>query len=215
LRRKWVLEDCELSRIKKGGALAGIAVAVVGGYEGLRLVAYRDVVGTPTACFGETRGIRMGQKFTKAECDAMLLKGLDEFGDGIEKCVPSLRSVPEKRYVAHLSLAYNIGVGGYCKSSIARLQKAGDDLAACDRFLLYNKAGGRELAGLTKRRQNERAMCRLAGPGTPPPDPVPPPAPDPGENPGVPADWSFLPWLLGMLVLVGGLFFFIRRKKKG
>jgi lysozyme len=204
-----------MSRIKKGGALAATAVAAVGAYEGLRLAAYRDPVGVPTVCYGETRGIRMGQKFTKAECDQMLLKALDEFGDGIEKCVPNLKSVPEKRYVAHLSLAYNIGVGGYCKSSIARLQKAGDDLAACDRFLLYNKAGGRELAGLTKRRKDERAMCRLAGPTTPLPDPAPLPGPDPGENPGVPADWSFLPWLLGVLAIAGGVFFWLRRKKRG
>jgi lysozyme len=204
-----------MSRIKKGGALAATAVAAVGAYEGLRLAAYRDPVGVPTVCYGETRGIRMGQKFTKAECDQMLLKALDEFGDGIEKCVPNLKSVPEKRYVAHLSLAYNIGVGGYCKSSIARLQKAGDDLAACDRFLLYNKAGGRELAGLTKRRKDERVMCRLAGPTTPLPDPAPPPVPDPGENPGVPADWSFLPWLLGVLAIAGGVFFWLRRKKRG
>jgi lysozyme len=204
-----------MSRIKKGGALAATAVAAVGAYEGLRLAAYRDPVGVPTVCYGETRGIRMGQKFTKAECDQMLLKALDEFGNGIEKCVPNLKSVPEKRYVAHLSLAYNIGVGGYCKSSIARLQKAGDDLAACDRFLLYNKAGGRELAGLTKRRKDERAMCRLAGPTTPLPDPAPLPGPDPGENPGVPADWSFLPWLLGVLAIAGGVFFWLRRKKRG
>jgi lysozyme len=213
-----------MSRIKKGGALAATAVAAVGAYEGLRLAAYRDPVGVPTICYGETRGIRMGQKFTRAECDQMFLKALDEFGNGIEKCVPSLITAPDRRYVAHLSLAYNIGVSGYCKSSIARLQKAGNDLAACDAFLLYNRAGGRELAGLTKRRKDERAMCRLGGPATPDlPDPTPipessppppPPVPDPGENPGVPADWSFLPWLLGVLALVGAGIFFWRRRRK-
>jgi lysozyme len=213
-----------MSRIKKGGALAATAVAVVGAYEGLRLVAYRDPVGIPTVCYGETRGVRMGQKFTKAECDAMLLKGLDEFGNGIEKCVPNLITAPDRRYVAHLSLAYNIGVSGYCKSSIARLQKAGNDLAACDAFLLYNKAGGRELAGLTKRRKDERAMCRLGGPVTPdlpdptpipePPTPPPPPVPDPGENTSVPGNWTFLPFLLAILAAIGAGIFFWRRRKK-
>ena len=149
-----------MSRLKKGAAVGALAVAVVGGFEGLRLTAYRDVVGVPTICFGETRGIRMGMKLTKAECDAMLLKGLDEFADGVEKCVPSAKTMPEKRYVAHVSLAYNIGVGGYCKSSIARLQNAGHERAACDFFLRYNRAGGIVFPGLTKRRQAERAMCR-------------------------------------------------------
>lgn len=149
-----------MSRLKKGGAIAALAVTVVGGFEGLRLVAYRDVVGVATACFGETRGIRMGMKFTKPECDAMLLRGLDEFADGVEKCVPSARSMPESRYVAHLSLAYNIGTGAYCKSSIARLENAGQTRAACDAFLKFNRAGGVVFPGLTKRREKERDLCR-------------------------------------------------------
>jgi lysozyme len=147
------------SRLKKGGALAALAVAVVGGFEGLRLNAYRDVVRVPTVCYGETRGIRMGMKFTKPECDAMLLVGLDQFGAGIESCVPGLKNVPEPRYVAHLSLAYNIGIGGYCKSSIARLENAGHTRAACDYFMKYNRAGGVVFPGLTRRRAAEREMC--------------------------------------------------------
>lgn len=148
-----------MSRLKKGGTIAALCVVVVGGFEGLRLNAYKDVVGVPTACFGETRGIRMGMKFTKPECDAMLLKGLDEFADGVEKCTFTARNMPEKRYVAHVSLAYNIGVGGYCKSSVSRLENAGQSRAACDFFLKYNRAGGIVFPGLTRRRQAERAMC--------------------------------------------------------
>lgn len=148
-----------MSRLKKGSAAAALAIAVVGGFEGLRLNAYRDVVGVPTVCYGETRGIRMGMKFTKPECDEMLLKGLDEFAEGVEKCVPSAKTMPEKRYIAHVSLAYNIGVGGYCKSSIARLQNAGQTRAACDFFMKYNRAGGIVFPGLTRRREAERKMC--------------------------------------------------------
>lgn len=148
-----------MSRVRKGGTLAALCVVVVGGFEGIRLNAYRDVVGVPTACFGETRGIRMGMKFTKTECDAMLLKGLDEFAEGVEKCTISAKYMPEKRYVAHLSLAYNIGVGGYCKSSVSRLENAGQTRASCDFFLKYNRAGGVVFPGLTRRRQAERLMC--------------------------------------------------------
>lgn len=153
-----------MSRVKKSmgiaGGVAALGCVLVGGFEGLKLVVYRDIVGVPTACYGETRGIRIGQKFSKPECDAMLMKGLDQFGDGIERCVPSLKTAPAQRYVAHLSLAYNVGVSAYCKSSVARLQNAGHDLAACDGFLKWNRAGGMEVRGLTRRRAQERDWCR-------------------------------------------------------
>ena len=156
-----------MSRLKQGGALvamiggvAAVAVPFITGEEGLRTKAYRDVIGVPTVCVGETKGVRMGMTFTKAQCEAMLLNRLDEFGDGIEKCVPSLKQVSPKRYAAHLSLAYNIGTGGYCRSSIARLQNGGKPVEACDAFLKFNRAGGRVVAGLTRRRKAERELCR-------------------------------------------------------
>lgn len=156
-----------MSRIKKAGALGALsgvallAVGAIGGSEGLRLKSYIPIPGdVPTVCYGETKGIRMGMSFTKPQCDAMLLARLDEFGSAIERCVPSLQLASEKRYVAHLSLAYNVGQGAYCKSTVARLQNAGRDLEACDAFAMWNKAGGRVVSGLTRRRSEERAMCR-------------------------------------------------------
>jgi lysozyme len=194
-----------MSRIKKGGALAALGVAVVGGFEGLRLTAYSDAVGVPTICYGETRGIRLGMKRTKPECDAMLIKGLDEFADGVERCVPSARVMPEPRYIAHLSLAYNIGVGGYCKSSIARLENAGHTVAACDSFLKYNRAGGVVFPGLTRRREKERALCLRDAPIVQPPTQPVPSAPS-----GSPAPFI----IILFAAIAGGVFFFIRRKKK-
>jgi lysozyme len=141
---------------------AALAITLIGGYEGYREYSYRDVIGVWTACYGETRGIRAGMKFTKPECDKMFITSLNEFGDGIERCVPSLKdelATPPTRYVAHLSLAYNIGIGAYCKSSIARLQNAGDVRGSCNAFPLYNKAGGSVIKGLVKRRASEQDFC--------------------------------------------------------
>lgn len=142
-----------------GGAVVAVALAVVGAHEGLRTTAYRDVVGVPTVCYGETRGVRMGQRYTKPECDAMLLKGLTEFADGVEKCAPGLRDAPADRYVAHLSFAYNVGTGAYCSSTVVREFNAGHVRASCDALLKWNKAGGRPVAGLTRRRHEERDLC--------------------------------------------------------
>lgn len=162
------LESKRRSRVQTGGvALAMLATTYVGGKEGLKLYAYQDVIGVWTACYGETRGIRKGMTFTKPECDQMLLTRLDEFGQGIEACVPVLADeskVGPKRYVAHLSLAYNIGLNNYCnKSSVARLTKAGFFLEGCDAFLKWNRAGGVPIRGLTDRRKQERAFCRENG----------------------------------------------------
>jgi lysozyme len=142
--------------------LAALACAFIGQKEGLKLFAYRDVIGVWTACYGETKGIRAGMVFTKAECDQKFIARLDEFGDGIEKCVPSLKDekrTPDTRYLAHLSLAYNIGLGNYCSSSVARLTRAGKDLEACQMFLKWNKAGGVVWRGLTDRRRQETDYC--------------------------------------------------------
>jgi lysozyme len=58
-----------------------------------------------------------------------------------------------------VSLAYNIGTGAYCRSSVDRQFDAGNWRAGCDAMLKWNKAGGREIRGLTQRRQRERAIC--------------------------------------------------------
>jgi lysozyme len=141
-------------------ALGMLAILVVGGHEGLRLVSYRDVVGIWTACYGETKDIRPGMKFTKERCDSMFLNdGLMRHERGMRACLNDPDGLPEKTYVAFLSLTYNIGVGGFCKSSVARAANNLDLISACNALLKWNKAGGRVVKGLVTRRQKERKLC--------------------------------------------------------
>lgn len=145
----------------KGARWAIIAVALVGGFEGLRTTAYRDVVGVPTICYGETKNVQMGDRFTKTECDQMLADRLQEFNDGVNKCLKV--DVPDKVRAAFVSLAYNIGVAGFCSSTTLRRANAGDLVAACMAMTRWNKAtvNGklREVHGLTVRRGAERDLC--------------------------------------------------------
>ena len=145
------------SRLAAGGAVAVLACAFVGAWEGLRTESYRDIVGVPTICYGETRGVHPGDHKTKAECDAMLLARLNEFAGHVEACVK--RPMPDRVEVAFVSLAYNIGEGAFCGSSVARLYNKGEGRAACDAMMRFNRAGGRVLAGLTNRRKEERKLC--------------------------------------------------------
>lgn len=147
------------SRLKKSGTVMAAAVALVGAWEGVRTLAYRDIVGVPTVCFGETRGVKMGDRYTMEECRTMLGDALVEFETGMRKCLSNPDAIPDKPYVAFLSLSYNIGTGAFCKSTVARKANAGDIRGACNAIPAWNKAGGKVVKGLVNRRAEEREIC--------------------------------------------------------
>lgn len=161
------LRDCS-GRVRKGAAGAGIsavviacAVAFIGPREGLETKAYLDPGGVPTICYGETLGVKLGDEATVEECNAMFGPRVREYAEGVQRCimVPML----DMTFVAFTSLAYNIGVGGFCRSSAAKLFNAGRWREACDAMLRFTRdRKGRELPGLVKRRKAERELC-LAG----------------------------------------------------
>lgn len=131
------------------------------------LDAYLDVAGIPTACDGIAY-VERGASYTEAQCTAMLERALVKHAEGVMRCTPAFRNHPDIERIgptvaATVSLAYNIGVGGYCGSSAAKAFNGGDWEYACDRFLPWNKArvNGRLVAvkGLTNRRERERDLC--------------------------------------------------------
>ncbi len=143
---------------KRKVTIAAICVACIAPAEGLRRVAYSDPVGIPTICFGETRGVKLGERATTEQCKAMLeTRVVQDFIPGVEKCVKV--PMPAEREAAFVSFAYNVGVEKFCKSSVARKYNSGDTAGACDALLLYTKARGITLPGLVKRRENERQLC--------------------------------------------------------
>ncbi|TGV26325.1 lysozyme [Mesorhizobium sp. M4B.F.Ca.ET.143.01.1.1] len=141
-------------------ALGTLAVNTVGGYEGLRLVAYQDVIGVWTACRGETAGIKKGMRFTREQCDVMFIDSLTRHEAGMRACLKDPDGIPAEIYVAELSLTYNIGVGGFCKSSMPAKLNAKNYVAACNTFGSFVKAGGKVIKGLVTRRLQEAALCR-------------------------------------------------------
>lgn len=148
-----------MSRLKKTAALMAVAVGVIGGHEGLRTKAYLDVVKVPTICFGETRGVKMGDVKTVAECKEMLGDRLLEFEREMRDCLKAPDKLTDGQYVAFLSLSYNIGSRAFCRSTLARKANEGQYIAACNELLRWDRAGGIEWAGLTRRRKEERKMC--------------------------------------------------------
>jgi len=137
-------------------------LALIKEFEGLRLTAYKDPVGIYTIGYGTTAsagvGItpKAGMKITEAEAEGYLLAALDKFGAGIRSSITA--PINENEWGAFLSLAYNIGPGAFKKSSALRKFNAGDKAGASDAILLWNKAGGKVLAGLKRRREAERKL---------------------------------------------------------
>lgn len=140
-----------------GAAAAAALMVFTPPFEGRELKTYRDVVGVLTYCDGATENAMWGRTYTPTECNAQLDRDLARHADGVMACV----HVPltDGQRVAFVDVAYNIGVGAFCDSSMARKANAGDMPGACDSLLLWNKAGGKVWAGLVRRRAAERTLC--------------------------------------------------------
>lgn len=147
------------------GKFLALAVPFIGEWEGLRLVAYKDVVGVWTVCFGETKGVRPGDRYTVAECEAILAREILSYRQGLHRYfTPSTLSdrLPAKRDVAYVSLAYNVGVSRAGTATATKRLNAGDVPGGCEALTWYNKAGGRVWRGLVRRRSAEKVFC-MAG----------------------------------------------------
>lgn len=138
-----------------GAAAVGL-VAVVGQFEGKRNDPYLDIVNVATVCYGETN-VPM-RRYSDAECKDMLAGSLAAYASGVLERNPELRG-HDPQLLAATSLAYNIGTAAYSRSTVAKRFSAGDWKGACNAFMAWNRAGGREVPGLTARRAKERAIC--------------------------------------------------------
>ncbi len=143
---------------KKKAAWVAICVGLCAGSEGLRQVAYRDVGGIPTICYGETRNVHMGQKETPETCKEWLGDRVEEFGAEVDACTKV--ELPPARKAAFVDFAYNEGSTMYCRY-IAPEVNAGKTKQACDHLMHFTKAGGIEFPGLVTRREKERNLCLL------------------------------------------------------
>jgi lysozyme len=141
-----------------GASAAAALFALVPQNEGTVLKTYKDLGGVLTYCTGATENAQWGKTYTPAECAAQLDRDLARHAEGISKCVPLDRLTPGAR-VAFVDTAYNIGIGAFCGSSMARYANAGDMARACASLSLWNKVQGREVRGLTIRRATARAFC--------------------------------------------------------
>lgn len=160
-------------------------------FEGLRLEAYLCPAGVWTIGYGHTKGVKPGDTLDiPTHAKILLDEDLVEWGAGVEKALGGA-STTQHEFDAMVSLAFNIGVGGFEKSTVLRLHKAGDKTGAARAFGMWNKAtvNGKlvELPGLTRRRAAESALYLTPDPLTVTEDapPLPMPQAVAAEKPAV------------------------------
>jgi len=153
--------------IRRRSAIAALvlsAASLVGilTHEGYRDTAYTPVPGdVPTIGFGTTAGVKSGDKIDPVRALARAMADVTKFEGAIKQCVTA--PLRQHEYDAFVSLAYNIGSGAFCKSTLVRKLNGLDYPGACREILRWDKFKGKPLPGLTKRRHAEYQTCMGLG----------------------------------------------------
>jgi lysozyme len=127
-------------------------------FEGLRLDSYRCSAGVATVGFGHTGpDVRMGMTITPGEAERLLAKDLARFETGVTAMLTGVPTT-EDEFAAFVALSFNIGLHAFARSTVLRRHKQGNKVGAANAFLMWNKAGGRILPGLVRRREAEREL---------------------------------------------------------
>jgi lysozyme len=127
-------------------------------WEGCKLKAYKDVAGIWTVGYGLTSGagfIEVGPDtvLTQDEADWYLEQVVDKFASDIRPMIAG--QINENQFAAFVSLAYNIGVGAFKRSSALKHFNAGRIELVPDAMRMWKKAGGKTVQGLINRREAE------------------------------------------------------------
>lgn len=129
---------------------------IIADFEGCKLSAYLCPANVATIGYGRTTNVKMGDTCTQEQADAWLAEELEHFGSGVAQLVKV--EVSQNQFDALVSFAYNVGLGALKKSTLLRLLNLNKHDECGAQFLRWDKAGGKVLAGLTRRREAEKAM---------------------------------------------------------
>ncbi|WP_320728543.1 lysozyme [Enterobacter ludwigii] len=136
-------------------------IALIKQFEGCKLTAYQDSVGVWTIGYGWTqpvdgKPIRAGMTIKQETAERLLKTGLVSYESDVSRLVRV--GLNQGQFDALVSFTYNLGARSLSTSTLLRKLNAGDYAGAADEFLRWNKAGGKVLNGLTRRREAERAL---------------------------------------------------------
>lgn len=141
--------------------MSSVGLDLVKSFEGLYTKAYKCPAGVWTIGYGHTgkvngKAIKEGMVITEAKATKLLASDMATFEKGVAKLV----TVPlnQNQFDALVSFSFNVGLGNLQKSTLLKYVNQRKFSEAGNQFLVWNKAAGRVLAGLTRRRKEERKL---------------------------------------------------------
>ena len=125
-------------------------------FEGLELEAYQCAAGVWTIGYGHTKDVQPGDQWSESHADHMLEVEMEEYENYVNTAV----TVPlsQNQFDALVSWVYNLGNGNLTSSTMLKVLNSSDYAGVPAQIKRWNKAGGKVLEGLTRRRQAEADM---------------------------------------------------------
>jgi lysozyme len=136
-------------------------IALIKEFEGLRLDAYlcsgaKWTIGYGTTTLPNGEGVQKGMMITEERAEKLLQSDLHKFERQVQRFVTA--PLNQNQFDALVSLVYNIGAGNFSASTLLRKLNEEDYAGAAQEFTRWNRAGGKQLSGLTRRRQAEQSL---------------------------------------------------------
>ena len=122
-------------------------------FEGCELQAYKCPAGVWTIGYGHIKTAHEGKVITQEQADEMLVEEMEEYESYINRAVKV--ELNQNQFDAMVSWVYNLGNGNLGASTLLKVLNMGDYAGVPAQMLRWNKAGGKVLEGLTRRRQAE------------------------------------------------------------
>lgn len=136
--------------------ISEVGLDLIKSHEGFRSDAYLCPAGVWTIGYGHTGDVEEGQSVTEEEAEELLLQDVAFAEDAVNSLVEV--ELSQQMFDALVCFVYNVGVGAFEQSTLLRFLNQGQMEEAAEQFLRWNKAGGKELTGLTRRREAERDL---------------------------------------------------------
>jgi lysozyme len=125
-------------------------------FEGCELEAYKCAAGVLTIGYGSTKGVKEGDTITQEEADKLLLHEMNEYEGYINDAVTV--DLKQNQFDALVSWVFNLGPANLKASTMLKVlnNKEYDDVPT--QIKRWNKAGGKVLQGLIRRREAEALL---------------------------------------------------------